>query len=48
LARFDLEHQTDHPGLNNEGSTSNVEGVLTRVEDVLRFLSGSLERGRRK
>lgn len=32
-----------HPGLNNEGFISNVEGVLTRIEDVLRFLSRSLE-----
>jgi zinc finger protein len=31
------------PGLNNEGFISNVEGVLTRIEDVLRFLSRSLE-----
>jgi len=36
-----------HPGLNNEGFNSNVEGVLSRIEDVLRFLSRSLE-GRRK
>jgi len=36
-----------HPGLNNEGFISNVEGVLTRIEDILRFLSRSLE-GRRK
>lgn len=36
-----------HPGLNNEGSISNVEGVLTRIEAILRFLSRSLE-GRRK
>ncbi len=32
-----------HPGLNNEGFVSNVEGVLARIEDVLRFLSRSLE-----
>ncbi len=37
-----------HPGLNNEGFISNVEGVLARIEDVLRFLSGSLEERRRK
>jgi len=36
-----------HPGLNNEGFISNIEGVLLRIEDVLRFLSRSLE-GRRK
>jgi len=35
------------PGQNNEGFISNVEGVLTRIEDVVRFLSRSLE-GRRK
>jgi len=37
-----------HPGLNNEGFISNVEGVLTRIEDVLRFLSRSLEAGKSK
>jgi zinc finger protein len=37
-----------HPDLNNERFISNVEGVLTRVGDVLRFLSRSLERGKRK
>ena len=37
-----------HPDLDNEGFISNVEGVLTRVEDVLRFLSRSLERGKKK
>jgi zinc finger protein len=35
------------PGLNSEGFTSNVEGVLARIEDVLRFLASSLE-GRKK
>jgi len=37
-----------HPDLNNERFISNVEGVLTRVGAVLRFLSRSLERGKRK
>ena len=37
-----------HPGLNNEGFISNVEVVLGRIEDVLRFLSRSLERGKNK
>ena len=37
-----------HPDLNNEEFISNVEGVLTKVGDVLRFLSRSLERGKRK
>ena len=37
-----------HPDLNNERFISNVEGVLTRVGDVLRFLSRSLEREKRK
>jgi zinc finger protein len=36
-----------HTGLNNKGFISKVEGVLTRIGDVLRFLSRSLE-GRRK
>jgi len=36
-----------HPGQNNEGFISNVEGVLARIEDVARFLSSSLD-GRRK
>ena len=31
------------PGLNNEGFVSNVEGVLARIEDVLRFLMRSLK-----
>jgi len=31
------------PGLNNEGFISNVEGVLTRIEDVTRFLADSLK-----
>ena len=35
------------PGMNSEGFISNVEGVLTRIEDVLRFMTRSLE-GRRK
>ena len=35
------------PGLNNEGFISNVEGILARIEDVLRFLARSLE-GRKK
>ena len=35
------------PGLNSEGFISNVEGVLARIEDILRFLARSLE-GRRK
>jgi len=35
------------PGLNSEGFISNVEGVLARIEDVLRFLARSLE-GRKK
>lgn len=35
------------PSLNNEGFISNVEGVLARIEDVVRFLSRSLE-GRKK
>ena len=35
------------PGLNNEGFISNVEGLLARIEDVLRFLARSLE-GRKK
>jgi zinc finger protein len=37
-----------HPGLNNEGFISNVEGVLSRIEDVLRFLSRPLEVGKCK
>lgn len=40
-------HVSVHPGQNNEGFISNVEGVLARIEDVLRFLSNSLD-GRRK
>jgi zinc finger protein len=36
-----------HPGQNNEGFISNVEGVLVRIEDVVRFLSSSLD-GRKK
>ncbi len=35
------------PGLDNEGFVSNVEGVLVRIEDVLRFLARSLQ-GRKK
>jgi zinc finger protein len=35
------------PGLDNEGFISNVEGVLARIEDVLRFLASSV-RGRKK
>jgi zinc finger protein len=31
------------PGLNSEGFISNVDGVLARIEDVLRFLASSLE-----
>jgi len=34
--------------LNNEGFISNVEGVLARIEDILRFLSRSLEGDKRK
>jgi zinc finger protein len=30
------------PGLNNEGFISNVEGILLRIEGVLRFLARSL------
>jgi zinc finger protein len=37
-----------HLDLNNEGFISNVEGVLARIEDILRFLSRSLEGGKRK
>ena len=35
------------PGLNNEGFISNIEGVLARIQDVVRFLARSLN-GRRK
>jgi len=35
------------PGLNSEGFISNVEGVLARIEDVLRFLAPSVK-GRKK
>lgn len=35
------------PGMNAEGFISNVEGVLTRIEDVLRFMTRSVE-GRKK
>jgi zinc finger protein len=35
------------PGMNSEGFISNVEGLLTRVEDVLQFVTRSLE-GRKK
>jgi zinc finger protein len=34
---------TIQPGQNNEGFISNVEGVLVMIEEVLRFLSRSLE-----
>lgn len=34
---------TIQPGQNNEGFISNVEGVLVRIEEVLRFLVRSLE-----
>jgi len=35
------------PGMNAEGFISNVEGVLTRIEDVLQFMTRSVE-GRKK
>ena len=37
-----------HPSLNNQGFISNVKGIITSVEGVLRFLSRSLERGKNK
>ncbi|WP_455285743.1 ZPR1 zinc finger domain-containing protein [[Eubacterium] cellulosolvens] len=40
---------TIQPGLNNEGFISNIEGVLARIEDVLRFLARSVKgRGRQR
>jgi len=36
------------PSLNSEGFISNVEGVLARIENVLRFLALSLEGQKKK
>jgi zinc finger protein len=35
------------PGVNSEGFISNIEGVLKRIEDVVQFMTRSLE-GRKK